>query len=106
MNKDTDEIVGPLLQRRPYEEPSPDLALRIIMAATQVPQRHSEWTGLWIVRFFETLLPRPLPAYVLASTLIVGFLLGFTGPVANVLTEDEQETAYVQDFLYESGAAL
>ena len=79
MNDNRDEKLDNLLRLRRVEPASPDLAQRIIFKARQLPQ--TKTMPLWqSVRelFGEFHLPKP--AYVLASALVFGIVIGFGAP--------------------------
>jgi hypothetical protein len=87
-----------MLQARRFEPASPDLAERIIRQAQQVPQNRTVTLTQWVKGLFaEFRLPRP--AYVLVSTLIFGFVVGFTIPQYTT-TADDTDSISVQSFLY------
>ena len=87
-----------MLQSRRFEPAGPDLAGRIISKARQTPQTQTVSLSQWVRGLFaEFHLPRP--AYVLASTLIFGFVVGFTVPQYTT-TADDRDALRVQSFLY------
>jgi hypothetical protein len=87
-----------MLQSRRVEPAGPDLAERIISKARQVPQTQTVSLAQWVKGLFaEFHLPRP--AYVIASTLIFGFVVGFTTP-QHTTTVDDVDPIRVQSFLY------
>ena len=87
-----------MLQARRFEPASPDLAERIIRQAQRVPQHQTVALTQWVRGLFaEFRLPRP--AYVLVSTLIFGFVVGFTIPQYTT-TADDTDSISVQSFLY------
>ena len=87
-----------MLQSRRFEPASPDLAERIIRKAQQMPQNQTVSLTQWVRGLFtEFRLPRP--AYVLVSTLIFGFVVGFTIPQYTT-TADDADPIPVQSFLY------
>jgi hypothetical protein len=93
-----------MLQSRRFEPASPDLADRIVHEAQYMPQNQmvsltQSVRGL----FSEFRLPRP--AYVLVSTLIFGFVVGFTIPQYTT-TADDTDSIPVQSFLYADEDAL
>ena len=93
-----------MLRSRRFETASPDLAERIIRQAQQVPQNQTVPLTQWVRRLFaEFRLPRP--AYVLVSTLIFGFVVGFTLP-QHTTTADDTDSISVQSFLYADEDAL
>lgn len=87
-----------MLQSRQFELASPDLAGRIIRKAWQMPQNQTVSLTQWVRGLFaEFRLPRPV--YVLLSTLIFGFVVGFNTPLQTT-TADEVDPIPVQSFLY------
>jgi len=87
-----------MLRSRRFELASLDLAERIIRQAQQVPQNQTVSLTQWVRGLFaEFRLPRP--AYVLVSTLIFGFVVGFTLPQYTT-TADDTDSISVQSFLY------
>jgi hypothetical protein len=87
-----------MLQSRRIEPASPDLAERIIRQAQQVPQNQTVALTQWVRGLFaEFRLPRP--TYVLVSTLIFGFVVGFTISQYTT-TADDTDPISVQSFLY------
>ena len=93
-----EQKLAALLQSRRFEPASPDLAKRIIRQAQQVPQNQTVALTQWVKGVFaEFRLPRP--AYVLVSTLIFGFVVGFTIPQYTT-TADDRDSISVQSFLY------
>ena len=96
-NRD-DEKLEAMLRSRPVEAASPDLAERIILKAQSLPQTQAIPLMQWVKRLFaEFHLPKP--AYVLACTLILGFVLGFNAPLNTSRTVDA-DVDPVQSFLY------
>ena len=76
MSKNQDEKLDALLRSRHAEAASPDLADRIILRAQRLPQVQD--TSLWnAVRQIFDEFHLPKPGYVLATTLLVGVILGF-----------------------------
>ena len=73
-----DEI-DELLKARGIQAASPELAQRIILKAQMTPQVQVFSLGRWIKQTFAE-LHLPNPAYVLAGTLIMGFVLGLNVP--------------------------
>ena len=97
MSSNQDGRLDEMLKARRIEPASPDLAQRIILKAQQNPHIEAGPLMQWLRRLFgEFHLPRP--AYVLASTLVVGVVLGFYMPVPPV--SDAPDAATVQSFLY------
>jgi hypothetical protein len=91
-----DEKLEAMLRARRMEPAGRDLAERIILKARSTPQNQTLPLGQWVKRLFaEFHLPKP--AYVLASTLVLGLLAGFTAP--SDPTPDDLDGAQVQSFL-------
>jgi hypothetical protein len=91
MSDDKDERLEQLLRSRRLEAASPDLAARIILQAQNLPQTQN--LSLWQATrqlFAEFHLPKP--AYVLASALVVGMVLGFTLTPDNFPPNDDTVT--------------
>jgi len=87
MENNRDEKLDLLLRSRRVESATPDLAQRIILQARQRPQNKTFSLWQWLRELcVEFHLPKP--AYVLATALIFGLVIGFstppdTTPVAN-----------------------
>jgi hypothetical protein len=79
MRDNLDEKLDSLLRSRPVEPASPDLAQRIILKAQQLPQNRTLPLWQWVRELFSE-FHLPKPAYVLASALILGMVIGFTVP--------------------------
>jgi hypothetical protein len=93
MSDRQEDKLDALLRYRRTEPSSPDLANRIILKAQGLPQNQTVSLGRWTRQLFaEFHLPRP--AYVLASTLILGVIVGFNTPVDT--STDNSESVYVQ----------
>ena len=104
MSDKQDEKLDAMLRARRVEPPSPDLAQRIILKARILPQDQTMPLWQWIRQLFaEFHLPRPV--YVLACTLILGFVVGFNVPL-NTTTSDDLDSDQVQGFLYADEAIL
>jgi hypothetical protein len=97
-----------VLTTRWYEEPSRDLAERIVSASQ--PKKKKVWPSL--VGFFSDLvwefsLPKPVLTAVSVSlilVLILGFVIGFSNSTGAVSTEQSQPD--LQEFLYYEGEVL
>jgi hypothetical protein len=74
-----DDKLDGLLRARRIEPASSDLAQRIIFKAHQVPQNRNPSLWQW-VRQLCAEFHLPKPAYVFASALIFGMVLGFSLP--------------------------
>jgi hypothetical protein len=100
MSDRDEEKLNALLEARPIEAARPDLAERIILRAQSTPQN---LTIPWLDRlkglFAEFHLARP--GYVLACTLILGFVLGLSTPLEIFYVADgNSETIPIHTFLY------
>jgi hypothetical protein len=103
MSDNRDDKLDNLLRSRRVEPASPDLAQRIILKAQQLPQNKTIpfWQSLREL-FGEFHLPRP--AYVLASALVLGIVIGLSTPQdANLVPDD---VGSVQSFLSSDEALL
>jgi hypothetical protein len=97
MSDKQDEKLDALLRDRRVEAPSPDLAQRIILKAQNLPQNQPLPLRQWIGQLFaEFHLPKP--AYVVASTLVLGIVVGFSTP--DITAPNDAESTGVQSFLY------
>ena len=74
-----DEKIDEMLKARRIQGASPDLAQRIILKAQMTPQLQVFSLTRWIKQTFVE-LHLPNPAYVLAGTLLMGFVLGLNIP--------------------------
>jgi hypothetical protein len=98
-----------VLKARKYEEPSGDLAGRIVSASFLRDQKARPGFGSFLPKIFtgEFLLPKPalvLGSTLMIGTLVLGFVIGFsiyTGPLP---TEERQTN--LQEFLHYQGNAL
>jgi hypothetical protein len=97
MSNTHDEKLEELLRSRRFEPASPDLAERIVLKAQNIPQNQPIPLTQWMKQLFaEFHLPKP--AYVLAGTLALGFVVGFYRPLDTI--PDDADTVHVQSFLY------
>ena len=79
MENNRDEKLDLLLRSRRVESATPDLAQRIILQARQRPQNKTFSLWQWLRELcVEFHLPKP--AYVLATALIFGLVIGFSTP--------------------------
>ena len=104
MNDNRDEKLDNLLRSRRVEPASPDLTQRIIFKARQLPQ--TKTMPLWqsvCELFGEFHLPKP--AYVLASALLFGIVIGFSAPQDTGPAADDSGVS-VQSFLSADEALL
>jgi len=79
MNDKRDEKLDLLLRSRKVEAASADLAQRIILKAQQTPQTKTVSLWQWI-RDLCVEFHLPKPAYILASALVIGLVIGFSTP--------------------------
>jgi hypothetical protein len=91
-----DEKLDEMLKARLIQAASPDLAHRIISKAQNTPQIQVFSLGRWLKQTFAE-LHLPNPAYVLAGTLIMGFVVGLNIP--SETATDHADTLQVQSFL-------
>jgi hypothetical protein len=98
MSDSQDKKLETMLKSRRVETASANLAERIIVKAQHTPQSPALSFRQWLKQVFAELhLPRP--AYLFASMLILGFVLGFNVPVS-ITGADEADRDQVQSFLY------
>jgi hypothetical protein len=99
-----DEKLEEMLRQRRVESPSVNLAERIILKAQSIPQSQAAPLGQSIRRLFAE-FHLPSPAYVLAGTLLVGFLVGFNNSFDST-PADQPSAPSAQAFLYADEDAL
>jgi hypothetical protein len=104
MSDNRDEKLETLLSSRRVAPASPDLAQRIILKARQTPQIKTPpfWQSVRDL-FGEFHLPKP--AYVLASALVLGVVIGFSAPQNTNLAVDDGGVS-IQGFLSADEALL
>ncbi len=99
-----DEKLEAMLKARYVEPPSSDLAQRIILRSQGIPQQATVSPWQWLQELFaEFHLPKP--AYIVAATLILGFIIGFSSPIGTNTTSDT-DTAQTETFLYANEGVL
>jgi hypothetical protein len=97
MSDRQDEKLDAMLRARKIEPASSDLAERIILKAQKLPQNLNLPCLQWLRQLFaEFHLPKP--AYVVASALVLGIVVGLGTP--DKTTSKDDESASVQGFLY------
>ena len=96
MATNRDEKIDEMLKARRTQAASPDLARRIVLKAQNTPQIQAFSLGRWIKQTFAE-LHLPKPAYVLAGTLMMGFVVGLNIPSGG--PTDNADTVQVQSFL-------
>jgi hypothetical protein len=89
-----DEKIDEMLKARRIRAASPELAQRIILKAQMTPQLQVFSLGRWIKQTFAE-LHLPNPAYVLAGTLMMGFVLGLNVP-SDTVTENAENADAIQ----------
>jgi len=92
-----DEKLEGMLKSRHIEPASPDLASRIILRASEIPQNQPLSLWQWMRQLFADSLPKP--AYILASVLILGLVIGFSTATDTTPTDDSNPIN-IQGFLY------
>lgn len=104
-NDDNDSELQALLQQRHYESPQPDFAARIIAGAYGLRQKSQVTLLEWLTELLAD-YHMPRPAFMMSSLLLTGYLLGFSGimdmqgGMEDAGVTMEEETSYVQAFLY------
>jgi len=96
MSDKQDDKLDAMLRARRLEAVSPDLAQRIILKAQSLPQNRTVSPWQWIRQLFAE-LHLPKPAYVVASALVLGIVVGASTPDATVSRDEESASA--QGFL-------
>ena len=77
MSDHRDEELDSMLRSRKLEPASPDLARRIILQAQPLPQNKTFSLWQWL-RELCVELHLPKPAYIAATALIFGLVIGFS----------------------------
>ena len=98
-----------VLKTRKYEEPSDNLAQRIVSLSLNQDKKSPFSLGWFLSRLFTDELYLPKPALIVVSILMivvlgVGFFIGFSNPSEQVLTDQRQ--ANLQEFLHYEGDVL
>jgi hypothetical protein len=106
INDPRDEKLDRLLHARRVEPMSGDLAQRIILQAQQTPQNKNFSLWQWLRELcLEFHLPKP--AYVLASALVFGLVIGFSTPNGSAINgNDSAADASVQSVFSTDEALL
>ena len=91
------------LRSRAFEDPSPDLAVRIVSAARGRERRTSPRVMEFLAACFQD-LRLPAPVLTAAAVLIIGVVIGLLLPTEPVLADSE--SAEVQTFLDSATEAL
>jgi hypothetical protein len=90
MSDKQDTKLDAMLHTRRLEAVSPDLAQRIILKAQSLPQNRTVSPWQWIRQLFAE-LHLPKPAYVVASALVLGIVVGASTPDATVSRDEEYQ---------------
>lgn len=97
-----------VLKTRKYEEPSSNLAERIISASLSKRKKVRRGLGgFFLDLVWEFSLPKPALTALSVSlvlVLILGFAIGFINPIGSVSTEGSQTD--LQEYLYYEGEVL
>lgn len=98
-----------VLKTRRYEEPSGNLAQRIVSLSIHQDKKSPFSLGLFLSRLFAGELYSPKPAFIVVSILMItallaGFVIGFSNPTGSTLTDQKQ--ANLQEFLHYQGDVL
>ena len=96
MAPEQDKKIDEMLNTRRIQPASPDLAQRIILKAQMTPQIQVFSLARWIKQTFAE-LHLPNPAYVLAGTLMIGFVFGLNFPSDTVT--DNADAVQVLSFV-------
>ncbi len=104
MNDNRDEKLENLLQSRRVEPASRDLARRIILKAQRLPQNKNMPFWDWVRELFKE-FHLPQPAYVFATALLLGMVIGFSAPEDNNQGADDSAMS-IQSFLSADEALL
>ena len=91
MSDNRDDKLDQMLRSRRLEAANPDLTQRIILKAQAMPQNKNVPLWQWIRQAF-TEFHLPKPAYVLASALVFGVVIGFSTPPDIPATDDNVQT--------------
>jgi hypothetical protein len=92
-----------VLKTRKYEEPSDNLAQRIVSVSLNQEKRGASAIGLFLSGLFADEFRLPKPALVLISFLMIvilgiGFFIGFSNSTGSISTDQRQ--ANLQEFLH------
>jgi hypothetical protein len=98
-----------VLKTRKYEEPSINLVQRIVSLSLHQDKKLPFNLGLFLSKLFGNEFYLPKPALIVVSilaiiALLTGFLIGFSNPSGQVLTDQRQ--ANLQEFLHYKGDVL
>jgi hypothetical protein len=105
MNDPHDEKLESMLRSRRIESASPDLAERIILQARQRPQNKTVSPWQWLRELcVEFHLPKP--AYVVATALVFGLVIGFSMPPDKASTTIDNSSTVSAQSVFSADDAL
>jgi hypothetical protein len=100
-----DERLEAMLRSRRIESASPDLAQRIILQAGQRPQNKTVSPWQWLRELcVEFHLPKP--AYVVATALVFGLVIGFSMPPDKTSTTIDNSSTVSAQSVFSADDAL
>ncbi len=98
-----------VLKTRRYEEPSGNLAQRIVSLSLHHDKKSPFSLGLFLSRLFvgEFYLPKPaliVVSILMITALLIGFVIGFSNSTGSISTDQKQ--ANLQEFIHYEGDVL
>jgi hypothetical protein len=105
MDDNRDEKLDLMLRSRRTESASPDLAQRIIMQARRLPQNRTVSPWQWL-RDLCVEFHLPKPAYVVATALVFGLVIGFSVPPDTQSTTNEIVSNVTAQSVFSADEAL
>jgi hypothetical protein len=100
-----DERLEAMLRSRRIEPASPDLAERIILKAQSLPQKKTISPWQWLRELcVEFHLPKP--AYVVATALVFGLVIGFSMPPDKTSTTIDNSSTVSAQNVFSADEAL
>jgi len=105
VNDPREEKLDRLLRARGVEPAGADLARRIILQAQQTPQNRNFSPWQWLRELcLEFHLPKP--AYVLASALVFGLVIGLSTPDGSAINGNDSAAAASVQSVFSTDEAL
>jgi hypothetical protein len=105
MDYNRDEKLDLRLRSRRVESASPDLAQRIILQARQLPQNKTFSLWQWLREMcVEFHLPKP--AYVVATALVFGLVIGFSIPADTTSVANDSVSSVSAQNVFSADEAL
>ena len=105
INDPRDEKLDRLLNARRIEVARSDLAQRIILRAREIQQNSSSSLWQWLRELcLEFHLPKP--AYVLASALVFGLVIGFSTPNGSAISSNDSQADTSVQSVFSTDEAL